>query len=544
MSAALGLLDIPQECRQETFALDLSGSHIAVVGAPGAGKTTLLRSLALSLAASHSPADLWLYLIDAGGQGLAPLAGLPHVAALIQARERERVRRLTRTLDAAIRERQDRLRDADAADIPAYRAAGGRDLPALVVVIDKLAVLCEEHREPRSETSILDDLVRLARVGRPCGIHLALSADRAADIGYRLLSLCDTRIAMRQAETHDYTDVLGVRVAEPIPANMPGRCLWNHPDHGPLELQVALPSLDTSTPGDDISGDDGSARALDGELVVDLREQAATIAAAWRADPGSAHIRPLPIELLPDHVSLIGLGATAPASTRSGISAPIGRESAGLSVASLQLSDEAPHALVIGPRRSGKTTALATMLRSLSAAHCPEELALIILDSPRGGLASLRELPHTTHYARVDQGANELIAAVAGLRSAAGGGARHLITIDDYTLCRDRMRGQLAPSYGPEQNLLANLCDLAQSGGHQGVHIVLAATIAYADDPLLRALDDSRGGIILWPGRYDGGTRLLGVSLPLAEQRDAEQPPGRALLVHDGAQAIIQIALA
>ncbi|MEI7772342.1 MAG: FtsK/SpoIIIE domain-containing protein, partial [Chloroflexales bacterium] len=200
----IGLLDIPQECRQERFGLDLSAAHLAVVGAPGSGKTMLLRSLALSLAASYSPADLWLYLIDAGGQGLAPLAGLPHVAAIIQARERERVRRLIRTLDAAIRERQNRLRAADAADLPAYRAGGGRDLPAMIIVIDKLAVLSEEFRDTRGDATILDDLVRLARVGRPCGVHLVVSADRAGDMGYRLLSLCESRLALRQAELHDY----------------------------------------------------------------------------------------------------------------------------------------------------------------------------------------------------------------------------------------------------------------------------------------------------------------------------------------------------
>ncbi|MEI7772886.1 MAG: FtsK/SpoIIIE domain-containing protein, partial [Chloroflexales bacterium] len=265
---------------------------------------------------------------------------------------------------------------------------------------------------------------------------------------------------------------------------------------------------------------------------------------AWRASPESAHVRPLPIELLPDRVSLVSLGAPPLADIRAGLVAPIGRESAGLAVAELRLSDESPHALIVGPRRSGKTTAIATILSGLAAAHGPDELELIILDGPRGGLAGLRELPQTTHYARAEQGVDPLIAAVAGLRGAPASSRRHLIAIDDYALCRERLRDQLAQSYGPELNLLANLCDLAQSGVAQGVHILLATTMVYADDALLRALDGGRCGAILWPGRYEGGTRLLGVGLPLAEQRDAEQPPGRALLVREDAQATIQIACA
>ncbi|NNJ12400.1 cell division protein FtsK [Chloroflexales bacterium ZM16-3] len=540
----IGLLDIPQECRQEPFALDLAAAHLAVIGAPGSGKTMLLRSLILSLAAVYSSADLWLYMIDAGGQGLAPLVGLPHVAALIQARERERVRRLIRMLDAAIRERQDRLRAADAADLQSYRGAGGRDMPALLLVIDKLAVLCEEFRDSRSETTILDDLVRLARVGRACGVYLAISADRAADLSYRLLSLCDARIALRQAEIHDYADILGARVSAPIPATLPGRALWAHADHGPLEVQVALPSLEPPAHGEDAPGAELSARALDSELLSDLRDQAAAIASAWRATPGAEQVRPLPVELLPERISLASLASPSAANIGAGLAAPIGRESMALAVAELRLNDDSPHALIIGPRRSGKTSALDTILRGLASVHAPPDLELLILDGPRGGLAALRDLPNTTHYARAEQGADTLIAAVADLRRARDPGPRRIIAIDDYTLCRERLGEQLGQSYGPEPNLLAHLCDLAQSGGQQGIHILLTTTMTYVDDALLRALDGGRGGIILWPGRYDGGTRLLGVGMPLAEQREAEQPPGRALLVRDDEQAIIQIALA
>lgn len=106
------------------------------------------------------------------------------------------------------------------------------------------------------------------------------------------------------------------------------------------------------------------------------------------------------------------------------------------------------------------------------------------------------------------------------------------------------MRGQLAQSYGGAPNLFELLCEIAQVGGQQGEHLLLAAGISYADDNLLRALDGVRAGLLLWPGRYDPGTRLLGVALPLPEQRGAHQPPGRALMVREDAQQIVQLALA
>ncbi len=533
LSASIGLLDIPQECRQEPLCLDLAAAHLALIGAPGSGKTLLLRTLVLSLAAHYAPRDLWCYLVDAGGQGLAPLAGLPHVGALIQARERERVRRLIRILDATIRERQDRLRAADVADLATYRAQTGAAMPALLVIVDKVAVLSEEFRDAPGETTILHDLVRIARVGRSCGIFLVLSADRANDLSYRLLSLCEARLALRQTDLHDYAEVLGARVQmqTPIPATLPGRALWLHPDHGPLEVQIALPT----THSDDPAAAEGG-RMLEAELSSELREQVQMLVQRWQDDP----LRPQPVELLPERISLASLPALPPAS--SGVQIALGREALNLEVAALQLSTENPHALLVGPRRSGKTTLLRTLLHGLAAQHPAGALELLILDSPRAGLADLRDLPHTTHYARAEQGATDLIAAVAQLRLAPPG-PRRVIVIDDYTLCRERMREHLTPSYGADPNLLANLCDLAQSGGMQGVHILLTTTLTYADDALLRALDAGRTGIILWPGRYDGGTRLLGISLPLAEQRDAEQPPGRALLVHEESQVLVQVAV-
>ncbi|HMQ30079.1 MAG TPA: FtsK/SpoIIIE domain-containing protein [Chloroflexaceae bacterium] len=529
----VGLLDLPQEGRREPFAIDLGAGHLAVVGAPGSGKTTLLRTLVLGLTAAHSPRDLWCYLVDAGGQGLSPLAGLPHVGAHLLAREGERVRRLLHMLAGMIAERQDLLRAADAADLPDYRARAGASLPAVLVVIDKVAVLREELGDGGGDEALIDELIRLARQGRPFGVHLALSADRAADLSYRLLALIETRVALRQPELHDYGDLLGARVSAQIPAALPGRALVAHPDHGALELQVALPCLGAAEVVE------GEAAPPDADLARDLRERVAALAAAWGAPDGDGG--PPPVELLPD---LVPLASLAPAGGPPGdatLAAPIGRERVGLGPAWLRLGPETPHALVIGPRRSGKSQALLTIARALAARASPDELRVHLLDGPRGALLPLRELPHTGTYAADEPGAAAMAEELLAARAA--GGARRLIVVDDYHLARERLRGQLAQSYGGQPNLFELLCEIAQVGGQLGEHLVLAAAVAYADDNLLRALDGGRSGLVLWPGRYDPGTRLLGAALPLADQRGAHQPPGRALLVGEDDQQLVQLAL-
>ncbi len=532
MHQLIGLLDLPQEGRHEPFAVDLNAGHLLVVGAPGSGKTTLLRSLALGLAWNHPPDALWCYLVDAGGQGLGPLAGMPQVGAHIQAREPERVRRLLRMLDQAVRERQELLRAADAPDLPAYRARSGIKLPAMLIIFDKLAVLREELSDGSGEDALIDGLLRIARVGRPLGIHLVVSADRAADLSYRLLALFEQRVALRQAELHEYGDLLGVRVSAQISAGLPGRALVAHPDYGAVDLQVALPGLASTT-----------MLAPESEVSTDLRAGVAAVSERWRDYPDMDAAGPPPVLLLPDLVPLAGLHAAADIPTEPGeLLAPIGRENQGLGPAWLRLNAETAHALVLGPRRSGKTATLLSAVRALASRYGPQAFALYLLDGPRGGLRPLRDLPQTAYYAHDEAGAAALKQALLTARSS-GGAATRLILIDDYQLCRERMRAQLSQSFGGEPNLIEHLCEIAQLGGQYGEHLILAASVAYADDALLRALDAARAGIVLWPGRFEPGTRLLGVSLPLADQRNAEQPPGRAILVREDEQQLLQIAL-
>ena len=539
----IGRLDIPQESRQEPLSFKLAESHLAIIGAPGSGKTMLLRTLLVSLALTHSPQDVWCYLLDAGGQGLTPLAKLPHVGGLVQARERERVRRLFRVLETTIRERQDRFREAEVSDLPGYRVAGGR-LPALVVLIDKIAILREEFKDELGDATIIDRLVGIARVGRQYGIHLVVTADRPGDLTYKLFSLLETRVALRMPELHDYSDVLGGRITSQIPATLAGRGLWMLPEQGIVDLQVALPTLDKN----DTVAEEGEAvdqaTILDSELIADLRDMVGTLHQIWMVRPEADEARPIPVALLPDQIGLVSLGTNVlrRRPMEALVRLPVGRESLQIAVAELTLSAENPHALIVGPRRSGKTVALQTMLLGLTKRYSPSELRLVILDGPRRGLRSLRDLPHVEGYAQSETEVRGLVTTLAELRVEQAGRARWVIALDDYTLSRERMKDQFQRPYSDTPNLFVVLNELAATGGQCGVHLLLAAGIAFADDDLLRTLDAARSGLIMWPGRYDGGTRFLGVSLPLSDQRDAEQPQGRALLVQEDEQRLVQVA--
>ncbi|HEV3496405.1 MAG TPA: FtsK/SpoIIIE domain-containing protein, partial [Actinomycetes bacterium] len=84
LQVPIGLLDDARRQWQGVWNLDLAsaGGHVALIGGPQTGKTTLLRTLVLSLALTHTPAQAAVYGLDLLGGGLQVLAGLPNVGGI------------------------------------------------------------------------------------------------------------------------------------------------------------------------------------------------------------------------------------------------------------------------------------------------------------------------------------------------------------------------------------------------------------------------------------------------------------------------------
>ncbi|GAY10164.1 type VII secretion protein EccCa [Pseudonocardia sp. N23] len=488
-----------------------SGPHGLCVGATGSGKSELLRTLVLGLAATHDPADLNLVLVDfKGGPTFLGLSALPHVSAVITnlADELTLVDRMADALAGEITRRQELLRAAGnltgVAEYAAVRAERPDlpPLPALLVVVDEFSELLAQRPE------LIDLMVMVGRLGRSLGLHLLLASQRLEEGRLRgLESHLSYRIALRTFSAAESRAVLGVPDAHLLPP-VPGAAFLSDgtgelvrfrssyvsgapadvpaagagPARRPMlftAATVAEPVLDDPPP--DGSGPDPGVTVLDG-----------FISAAAGLGPAAHRVWLPPLAQPPPLDELgppTGPAPSAPWAAIGVVDRPYQQRREPLVV---DLSGAAGNVVVVGGPRSGKSTALATLVLALARTHTPAELGVHAVDLGGGTLAQLGGLPHVGTVA--DRGDPDLVrrtvAEVAGLvarrerlfrdagltsveafraRRAAGGFADEpatdvLLVVDGVLALRTEF-----------EDVEARLQGVAAQGLGYGVHLVVGA---------------------------------------------------------------------
>lgn len=466
--------------------LDRTGS-VLVIGAVRSGRSTTLRTIAAGLVATRSPEDLHLYGIDCGNRALDSLAALAHCGAVVSGDDPERLIRLVDLLAELVRR----------------RGQTGQTTPPVVILVDRLEAFVARYAE-RDGGRLVDRLDQLLREGGAVGVTFVISGDRTA-FTTRLSSAVESRLVLRQADRSDY-GLVGLDVRR-VPAHMPnGRALWAQTGH---EVQIG------------ILGPDPAGPAQDARL-------AAVAAGRW-PDPAPDR-RARRVDPLPDRVSLAELAAlttgVAPTQTATGAVVTIGAGGDELAAVAVDLSEAGPGFIVAGPPRSGRSTALATIVCSLATR--PGNHRPVVIVAPR--VSPLRELGARLGVAAVLTGSGADLAS--GIEAAMGGidGPAALV-IDDAELLGD----------GPPARILEALVRTARD---TDLVVVAAAT---TDDLLLSRFrgwlaDARRGrsGLLLNPASAADGEVF---DLRLPRSTTGGWPPGRALLALRGHAAPVQVAI-
>jgi S-DNA-T family DNA segregation ATPase FtsK/SpoIIIE len=473
---SVGLIDEPSRQLQRPLALDLdSDGSVLVYGASGSGKTAFLRTLAVALAQRSSPAELHVYGLDFATRGLTPLAELPHVGAIVGGEDSERVERVFALVRKALERRKALFARAGVFSLPEYNATAETPEPRLLVLLDGYAGFAQAF-ERVNLGQLIDVLPRLVADGRPLGVHFAITADRRGAVPNALAGIVPTKLVLRMADEDEFA-ALGVEPRAVRGAHLPpGRGFLP----GGVEFHAAL---------------------------GDVQDAVRTLGGAF-----AGHHAPA-IEPLPTLVPRVSLQAAEDPWT-----ATVGLADAELEPVRIDLRDR--HLLVVGPYRSGRSTALATLVEGLRAST--PQLAAHLLAPRRSPLAGLDGWVSVATGADCDDAALRLATELDPSRPA-------LLVVDDGE--------ELAESLGAP-----SLETLVRRGRDGALRIVASSERQGAQRAFagwLRELRKEEHGLLLDPDPDVDGD-LLGTRLP--RRSNPVFPPGRGYLVERGVVELVQIA--
>ncbi len=461
---AFALADDPEAQAQYPVGWVPADGNLLLAGIGGSGTTTACTSLALAMAAQSSPDELHLYAMDFGAGELSPLAALPHVGAVVAAGERERQVRLVRWLRGEL----DRRRS-----LPSARTSE----PRVVLLLDGISGFRSEWDDALN--GVPEDLQRVFADGPEVGLHMVVTTDRTGAVPPPIQSLVRQRWLFRMGDPLDFTSI-GIRATD-VPDFHPGGAIVAEHKQ---EVQVARPA-------------DG--------LEVAVRR----VAAAATSPPTRP---PAPVGELPTSVDPAVL---VPLARLDGAPwfVPLGISDRTLAPAGLVLYD-AEHALVAGPARSGRSTALVTAA-TVTRAAAPDVHVVAVASgrSPLVGCEAVQRVLDPT----------DLRDPLAEVGTRPG---PVLLLVDDADLI------------GDEDGSLAALLERRRPD----LHVVAAGrneALRSLYTHWTRTVRQSRAALLLRPD-VDLDGDLAGITLP--RRSIVALTTGRGYLVGGGEVEVIQVA--
>ena len=393
------------------------GPHGLCIGATGSGKSEFLRTVVLGMIVGHSSEDLNLVLVDfKGGATFAGLEPAPHVAAVITnlSDKAALVARMRDALMGEMNRRQEVLRAAGNLDgIAAYRRRRRKDprlgpLPTLFIVVDEFSELLSQQPD------FADVFVAIGRLGRSLGVHLLLASQRLDEGRLRgLESHLSYRVCLKTLSVHESRVALGTSEAYELPGT-PGAAYLRVGTEAAVRFQTAfvsghivgrsavekqpVPQRDTrsaavrlftsESAGSVVSGCSAETDPGDGQTVLQ-----AIIRRISADSPPAQRVWLPPLGSAPALDTVLQNAGPVPALTApiGVVDRPFEQRHTPLIV---DLSRAAGNVALVGAPRSGKSTALRTLITALAVRHDPRMVQFYCLDFGGGALTSLRCWPH------------------------------------------------------------------------------------------------------------------------------------------------------
>lgn len=232
---------------------DEHAPHTLIAGSTGSGKSVLMQNLIVSIAATNTPSEARIILIDPK-QGVDYFAfeNLPHLSGGIIDRQEaalERIHWLVEEMDA----RYARLREARATNLRAFnaRVSAADRMPVIWLIHDEFAewMLAEDYKG-----EVAAAVGRLGVKARAAGIHLIFAAQRpeAAVMPMQLRANLGNRLVLRVDSEGTSEIALGEKGADRLLGRghlmaklegSPGTVYAQVPFASPEELEAAVAAI-------------------------------------------------------------------------------------------------------------------------------------------------------------------------------------------------------------------------------------------------------------------------------------------------------------
>ncbi|QLL07983.1 type VII secretion protein EccCa [Mycobacterium vicinigordonae] len=504
----LGEVDKPFEMRRDPLVFDATSAagNMVIHGGPKSGKSTALQTFIMSAASLHSPREVTFYCLDYGGGQLRVLEDLAHVGTVASALEPERIRRTFGELEQLLLYRQHREAFRDRADNGRGASPQDDGFGEVFLVIDNLYAFSRDNTDQfNTRNPLLARVTELVNVGLAYGIHVVITTPSWLEVPLAMRDGLGLRLELKLHDARDSNvRVAGAlhRPAEAVPHDQPGRGLTMAAQH----FLFAEPQLD----------------------------QIAEINSRY---PGQVAppVRLLPTNLTPDAVGALYRGPEQ---------IVIGQREQDLAPVVHDFREH-PLLMVFGDSKSGKTTLLRHIIRTVRENSTADQVAFTVLDR-RLHLVDEPLFPDNEYTANIDRIMPAMIGLAnlmesrrppAGLSPAElsrwtyqGGpdGHTHYLIIDDVDQVPDS-----AATSGPYigQRPWTPLIGLLGQAAELGLRVIVtgrASGSAHAlmTNPLLRRFNDLQATTLMLAGNPQDSGKIRG-------QRFSRLPAGRAVLLSD-----------
>lgn len=198
----LGIYDDPDNQYQGVMDVNLSQGHTVIVGSAQMGKTNMLQVLIRGIVSRYSSSDVQLYLLDFASMVLKNYEKLKHVGDVITYAEDEKLKNFFKMMEEELANRKNLLSEMGLSSYSAYREAGLKDMPQIIIMLDNMGVF-------REMFSALDDkMLKLAREGSSVGISLVITAQQTSGLGFKYMTNFSKRFVLYCNDTGEYSSVL------------------------------------------------------------------------------------------------------------------------------------------------------------------------------------------------------------------------------------------------------------------------------------------------------------------------------------------------